>query len=81
MAVVNGTHITKDQLDSADRADDCQRQGQGQTLPEAGTTNYKKQVIDVSVQQLVQNAEVEQIAQNMNLTVTDADVKNAIDAS
>ncbi len=80
VAVVNGTHITKDQLDQQIALMTASAKAQGQSLPAAGTTNYKKQVIDVSVQQLVQNAEVEQIAQNMNLTVTDADVKTALDA-
>ncbi len=79
VAVVKGTHITKDQLDQQIALYTASAKASNQTLPKAGTTAYKQQVIQPSLESLVQNAEVETIAQNMNLSVTDADVQKTID--
>ncbi len=79
VAVVNGQHITKDQLDAQISLLVAAAKGSGQTVPKAGTTAYKQQVISPSLQQLVLNAQVEQIAKDMHITASDSDVSKEID--
>jgi hypothetical protein len=79
VAVVKDQNITKAQLDQEIALVQASLKGQGQTVPKAGTTAYKQQVIEPALQSLVSNADVETIAQNMNLSVSDADVQKTID--
>ena len=78
VAVVNDQHITKSQLDEQIALLVASAKAGGQTVPKAGTTDYKQKVIQPSVQQLVLNAEIEQIAKDMNLSVSDAEVTKSI---
>ncbi len=79
VAVVQGQHITKQDLDAQIALVTASAKAQGQKLPKPGSTAYKQQVIEPSVQQLVQNADLQVIADNMNLKVTDQDVQKSID--
>lgn len=78
VAVVNGQHITKTQLDQQIALLVASAKAGGQAVPKAGSTEYKQKVIQPSVQQLVLNQEVLQIAKDKKITVTDADVTKSI---
>ena len=80
VAVVNGQHITKAQLDEQIALVVASAKAQHQTVPKAGSTDYKQKVIQPSLQQLVQNAEFEMIASDMKLSVSDAEVTKAVDS-
>ncbi len=77
VAVVNGQHITKDQLDAEIKLAESQIKGSGKAVPKTGTAAYKTTVIEPSLQQLVQNAEVEQLATKLKVSVSDADIASA----
>ena len=78
VAVVNGQHITKSQLDEQIAMWLRARRPGPDRSPRPGTTDYKQKVIQPSVQQLVLNAEIEQIAKDKNLSVSDAEVTKSI---
>jgi hypothetical protein len=78
VAVVNGQHITKTQLDQQIALLVASAKAGGQTVPKAGSTEYKQKVIQPAVQQLVLNQEVLQIAKDKKIAVTDADVTKSI---
>lgn len=80
VAVVNGQHITKAQLDEQIAMVVASAKAQGQTVPKAGSTEYKQKVIQPSLQQLVQNAEFNMVAADMKLSVSDAEVTKAINS-
>jgi hypothetical protein len=85
VAVVGGTHITKSQLDRAITQRLKGMQVQGQTPPKVGTTDYTTTVVQPTLQHLVQEAEVRNIADTLHVAVTDAEyqkaLKDAIDQS
>jgi parvulin-like peptidyl-prolyl isomerase len=78
VAVVGDTHITQSQLDHEIAIVIANLKANKRQVPTAGSTAYKSQVIDQSVQQLVFQAEVRGIAKQLNVTVPDARVKAAI---
>ena len=85
VAVVGTTHITKSQLDRAITQRLKGMKLQSQTPPKVGTTQYTTTVVQPTLQRLVQEAEVRNIAEALHVTVTDAEynkaLKNAIDQS
>jgi foldase protein PrsA len=79
VAVVGDIHITRDQLDhqiqlrlNAAKVDNAQ-------LPKIGTDDYKNQVIIPIVQRLVTNAEIQNIAKGLDVSVSDADIQKKLD--
>ena len=63
VAVVDGTHITKSQLDHAITLRVKGMEAQKQTPPKVGTTDYTTNVVQPTLQHLVQGAEVRNIAE------------------
>jgi hypothetical protein len=51
----------------------------GQQVPKAGSSAYQKEVVTPAVQQLVQKAQVQNIADEIGVSVTDKDVQVALD--
>ena len=81
VAVVAGTHITKSQLDHAITLRVKGMEAQKQTPPKVGTTDYTTNVVQPTLQHLVQGAEVRNIATALHVTASAADVDKAIQAS
>ena len=81
VAVVDGTHITKSQLDHAITLRVKGMEAQKQTPPKVGTTDYTTNVVQPTLQHLVQGAEVRNIAEALNVSASADDVKKAIQAS
>ena len=81
VAVVDGTHITKSQLDHAITLRVKGMEAQKQTPPKVGTTDYTTNVVQPTLQHLVQGAEVRNIANALNVSASADDVKKAIQAS
>jgi SurA-like N-terminal domain/PPIC-type PPIASE domain len=81
VAVVDGIHITKTQLDHQIAILMKTKQLQHQAVPKAGTTGYKSEVIDATVQTLVLAAEVHRIADQLGVTVPDSRVRSNITAA
>ena len=81
VAVVDGTHITKSQLDHAITLRVKGMEAQKQTPPKVGTTDYTTNVVQPTLQHLVQGAEVRNIAKALNVSASADDVKKAIQAS
>jgi len=50
----------------------------GQKVPKAGSATYRSEVVTPAVQQLVQEAQVQNIADELGITVTDKDVTTAL---
>lgn len=78
VAVVDTIHITQPQLDHEIAILIKSMQSKKQAVPKPGTTTYKSQVIDQSVQQLVFEAEVRDIATQLKVTVSDSLVRSNI---
>src|SRR5712691_7421196 len=79
VAVVGGQHVTKLQFDQAISQQRLSLKSQGQTFPKPGSTQYsalKTQVLSV----LVQNAEFENEAGKLGVTVSDKDVQTQLDS-
>jgi len=81
VAVVDGVHITKSQLDHAITLRLKAMAVQKQTAPKVGTTDYTNSVVQPTLQHLVQGAEVRNIADALNVSASSADVENAIKAA
>ena len=81
VAVVGTTHITKSQLDHAITLRVKAMTLSKQTPPKVGTTDYTTNVVQPTLQHLVQGAEVRNIATALHVTATPADVQKAITAS
>jgi foldase protein PrsA len=83
VAVVGSTHITKEQLDRAITQRLKGMKVQGQTPPKVGTTDYTTNVVQPTLQHLVQEVEVRNIADALHVAVTDAEytkaLKNVVD--
>jgi parvulin-like peptidyl-prolyl isomerase len=78
VAVVGDTHITQAQLDHEIAIVIANLKANKHAVPGAGSTTYKSEVIDQSVQQLVFNAEVRAIATQLKVTVPDSQVQAEI---
>jgi foldase protein PrsA len=81
VAVVGTTHITKSQLDHAITLRVKAMTLSKQTPPKVGTTDYTTNVVQPTLQHLVQGAEVRNIATALDVTATPDDVTKAITAS
>ena len=81
VAVVGTTHITKTQLDHAITLRVKAMTLSKQTPPKVGTTDYTTNVVQPTLQHLVQGAEVRNIATALHVTAAPADVTKAITAS
>ena len=79
VAVVNGVHITKDQLNHWVTITLAIEKQQGQTLPKPGTAAYQTQVVKGTVQQLVFEQQVRDIAKKLGVTASQSDVQARID--
>jgi foldase protein PrsA len=78
VAVVAGIHITKSQLDHAITLRLKAMEVQKQTPPKVGSTDYTNSVVQPTLQHLVQGAEVRNIADDLHVSASPADVENAI---
>ena len=74
VAVVGDTHITKQQLDQLVTFQVHSAQVAKQKIPAAGTTDFKTQVVDPILQRMITNAQVENIAKELGVTVSDSEV-------
>ena len=79
VAVVGDTHISRDQLDHQIALRVASAKADNQKLPKAGTADYRTQVLDPIVQRLVTEAVVENIAKELDITVSDSDVQKKLD--
>jgi hypothetical protein len=78
VAVVGSKHITTDELNAnLARAEIAYKQ-QGQTFPKQGTSNYQA-IRDNLITLLVEQAELDQKAESMGVTVTDKDITTRLD--
>ena len=78
VAVVDGTHITQPQLDHQIGILLKVLKQQHQTAPKPGSSTYKSEIIDRSVQSLVLAAQVRAIAKQLGVSVSDSSVNAAI---
>jgi hypothetical protein len=74
VAVVGDTHITKQQLDQLVTFQVNSAKVAKQKIPAAGTTDFKTQVVDPILQRMITNAQVENIAKELGVTVSDSEV-------
>src|SRR4029078_2214427 len=74
VAVVGDTHITKDQLDQLVTFQVNSAKVAKQKIPAAGTADYKTEVVDPILQRMITNAQVENIAKELGVTVSDSEV-------
>jgi foldase protein PrsA len=81
IAVVGDRHITQSELDHQVKLKLASAKVDKQTVPAAGTAAYQSQVVDPVVQRLVTEAQVENIAAVLKITVSDTDVQKALDAA
>src|SRR6476620_8687946 len=65
VAVVGDTHITQKQLDQLVAFQVNSAKVAKQTIPAAGTTTFKTQVVDPILQRMITNAQVENIAKQL----------------
>src|SRR5437764_10756974 len=79
VAVVGDRHITQDQLDHQITLKIQSAKVSKQTVPKQGSAAYRTEIIDPIVQRLVIEAQIENIAAELKITVTDADVQKALD--
>jgi hypothetical protein len=74
VAVVGDTHITQKQLDQLVAFQVHSAQVANQKIPAAGTTTFKTQVVDPTLQRMITNAQVENIAKELGVTVSDSEI-------
>jgi hypothetical protein len=79
VAVVGDRHITQDELDHQITLKIHSAKVDKQTVPQQGTAAYKTQIVDPVVSRLVLEAQLENIAAKLKITVTDDDVQKALD--
>ncbi|HEY0388777.1 MAG TPA: peptidyl-prolyl cis-trans isomerase [Gaiellales bacterium] len=79
VAVVGTIHITRSELDHQIQLQETSAKVSGQALPKAGSADFKTQVTDPIVQRLVNEAEAENIAKQLDITVTDSEVQKKLD--
>jgi foldase protein PrsA len=73
VAVVDGSHITRSDLDSLMQQAKCSSEAQKQTFPAAGSPEYQ-QLQGRALQYLVQNTELKQQAPKLGASVSDKQV-------
>lgn len=78
VAVVGDIHITREQLDHQIQLAEKSAQISKQTLPKPGTAAFKTQVTDQILQRLVNNADLENIAKVLGVTVSDSEVQQKL---
>ncbi|HET7170549.1 MAG TPA: peptidyl-prolyl cis-trans isomerase [Gaiellales bacterium] len=78
VAVVGATHITKTQLDHWITLRVKGLEAQNQTAPKPGTTDYTTNIVQPTLQHLVQEAQVRNIADTLNLSVSDSEYDKAL---
>ena len=78
VAVVGDIHITREQLDHQIQLAEKSAQISKQTLPKPGTADFKTQVTDQILQRLVNNADLENIAKVLGVTVSDSEVQQKL---
>src|SRR3954462_7672636 len=76
-AVVNGDHITRDQLDTRVHEAKCSYDLQKRTFPKAGSAEYQA-IQSQILSSLVQRVELEQKAPSLGVKVTDAQVEKQL---
>jgi parvulin-like peptidyl-prolyl isomerase len=76
-AVVDGTHITRADLDARMHQAKCSYDLQKQTFPAAGSTEYQAAQAQI-LQSLVQRAELAQQAPKLGVSVSDAQVEKQL---
>jgi hypothetical protein len=74
VAVVGDTHITQKQLDQLVSFQVNSAKVAKQKIPAPGTATYKSQIVEPTLQRMVTNAEVENIAKELGVTVSDSEV-------
>jgi SurA N-terminal domain/PPIC-type PPIASE domain len=79
VAIVGDRTITVAQLDRQIELRVRAAKIQKQQLPKSGTQAYREQVVQPLVDRLVFNAQVENIAKNLDITVSDDEIQKAID--
>jgi hypothetical protein len=79
VAVVGDIHVTRAQLDHQIQLRLNAAKVDSTTLPKVGSADYKNQVVVPIVQRLVTNAEIENIAKGLGVSVSDADVQKKLD--
>ncbi len=79
VAVVGDRHITKEQVDHQVELKLKSAQVDKQTVPKPGTADYRTQVVDPVVARLVTEAQIENIAAELNVKVSDAEVQKSLD--
>jgi hypothetical protein len=81
VAIVGDVHITQAALDHQIALKVQSAKVDKQTVPKPGTTDYKTQVIDPVVQRLVGEVQLDNIATELKVSVSDSDVQKALDAA
>jgi hypothetical protein len=81
IAVVGDRHITQAELDHQITLKIQSAKVSNQTVPKQGSAAYRTQIIDPVVQRLVIEAQIENIAAELKITVTDGDVQKALDTA
>ena len=71
---VRKRHLTQKQLDQLVAFQVHSAQVAKQKIPAAGTATYKTQVVDPILQRMITNAQVENIAKELGVTVSDSEV-------
>jgi len=81
IAVVGDRHITRAELDHQIELKIKAAKIDKQTVPTPGTADYQSQVVDPVVARLVTEAQIENIAAALKVTVSDSDVQKALDTA
>jgi hypothetical protein len=79
VAVVGDTTITVDQLNRQIELAKKTAEVNGQKVPDVGTKDYHDQLVQPIVDRLVLNAQIENIAKALNITVSDDDIQKSLD--
>ena len=79
VAVVGDTAITVDQLNRQIELAKKTAQVNGQKIPDVGTKDYHDQLVQPIVDRLVLNAQIENIAKGLGITITDDDIQKSLD--
>jgi hypothetical protein len=79
VAVVGSIHITTKELDHQIQLQEQSAKVSKQTLPKPGTSDFKTQVTDPILHRLVTEAQVENIAKVLGVTVSDSAIQKSLD--
>jgi foldase protein PrsA len=81
VAVVGDTTITVDELNRQIDLAKKTAEVNGQKMPDVGTKEFHDQVVAPIVARLVLNAQIENIAKDLGITVTDDDIQKELDTA